>query len=76
MNIIIFFGGAVVGSIITFFAMCFTVCKTPSENEYILSNQLEEVTEKHWNECRQISQYEAENKRMKEQIKQLIEKYE
>ena len=41
-----------------------------------LRQQLEEVTQKHWNECRQIAHYADENKRMKEQIEQLIKEYE
>ncbi len=29
--------------------------------------------EKHWNECRQISEYQAENKALKELLKQAVE---
>ena len=35
----------------------------------------EAAEEKHWNECRQISEYEAENKALKEQLKQAVEDF-
>ena len=67
-----FFTGAFIGSLTTFSAMVLALCADTKKEE----KQLEELTEKHWSECRQISEYEAENKRLKEQIEQLIKKYE
>ena len=64
--------GAFIGSLTTFFAMVLVICADTKKEE----KQLEELTEKHLSECRQISEYEAENKRMKEQIEQLVKKYE
>lgn len=31
----------------------------------------EDTTDRHWNECRQISTYEAENREMKEKLEQI-----
>lgn len=67
-----FFSGAFIGSLTTFSAMVLALCADTKKEE----KQLEELTEKHWSECRQISEYEAENKRLKEQIEQLIKEYE
>ena len=67
-----FLAGACVGSLTTFFAMVLAMCADNKGDE----KQLEKLTEKHWSECRQISEYEAENKRMKEQIEKLIKEYE
>jgi len=39
-------------------------------------DKTEELSEKHWDECRQIAHYEDENKRLKEQLESLIKKYE
>ena len=33
----------------------------------------EKTEEKHWNECRQISEYQAENKRLKELLRETME---
>jgi hypothetical protein len=74
-NTSIFFAGAVVGSLTTLISMCFSfLIRSGEEKEHL--NELEELTDKHWNECRQIAHYEEENRRMKEQIEQLIKKYE
>lgn len=67
-----FFAGAFIGSLTTFSAMVLALCADTKKEE----KQLEELTEKHWSECRQISEYEAENKRLKEQIEKLIKEYE
>lgn len=67
-----FLAGAFVGSLVTFSAMVLVMCADNKGDE----KQLEELTEKHWSECRQISEYEAENKRLKEQLNNLINKYE
>lgn len=67
-----FFTGAFIGSLTTFSAMVLAFCADTKKEE----KQLEELTEKHWSECRQISEYEAENKRLKEQIEKLIKEYE
>lgn len=67
-----FFAGAFIGSLTTFSAMVLVMCADNKGDE----KQLEELTEKHWSECRQISDYEAENKRLKEQLNNLIDKYE
>lgn len=67
-----FLAGAFVGSIATFSTMVLVMCADNKGDE----KQLEELTEKHWSECRQISEYEAENKRLKEQLNNLIAKYE
>lgn len=64
--------GALIGSLTTFSAMVLVICADNKREE----KKLEELTEKHWNECRQISEYEAENRAMKEKIEQLIRKYE
>ena len=64
--------GAFIGSLTTFFAMALVICADTKKEE----KQLEELTEKHLSECRQISEYEAENKRLKEQLNNLIAKYE
>lgn len=65
-----FFFGAFIGSLTTFAAMVLTYCADDK------GRVNEELEEKHWNECRQISEYEAENRRMKQQLEQLVEKYE
>lgn len=39
-------------------------------------NAIEEVSQKHWNECRQIAHYEDENRELKQKVEQLIKKYE
>lgn len=72
----IFFAGAFVGSLTTFITMCLASCSKPEAENDQHKRQVEELTEKHWNECRQIAHYADENKRMKEQIEQLIKKYE
>ena len=74
-NTTIFFAGAVVGSLTTLISMCFAFLVRSNE-EKAHQNELEELSDKHWNECRQIAHYADENKRMKEQIEQLIQKYE
>lgn len=71
-----FIAGAFYGSLVTFFTMCVAYCFKSSSNENILRQQLEEVAEKHYNECGQIAHYEDENRRMKEQLGDLIKKYE
>lgn len=76
MNLTTFFAGAFIGSLITFAAMCISYCIKSNDNEKELRQQLEEVSQKHYNECGQIAHYDDENKRMKQQIKELIEKYE
>lgn len=76
MNIITFFAGAFVGSLLTFVTMCLSYSIKTNENEEELRQQLEEVSQKHYNECGQIAQYEDENRRMKEQLGDLIKKYE
>ena len=76
MNITTFCLGAFVGSLITFVTMCLSYIITTNENEEELTQQLEEVSQKHYNECGQIAHYADENKRMKEQIEQLIKEYE
>lgn len=76
MNITTFCSGAFVGSLLTFVTMCVSYSIKTNKIEEELRQQLEELTEKHWSECRQISEYEAENKRMKEQLNNLIDKYE
>lgn len=76
MNIITFFAGAFVGSLLTFVTMCLSYSMKSDVNVCELRQQLEEVTQEHYNECGQIAQYDDENKRMKQQIKELIEKYE
>ena len=74
-NTTIFFAGAVVGSLTTLISMCFTfLIRSGEEKEHL--NELEELTDKHWNECRQIAHYEDENRRMNEQLGSLIENYE
>ena len=65
-----FFFGAFIGSLATFSAMVLTYC---ADDKGRVNKELEE---KHWSECRQISEYEAENRRMKQQLEQLIQKYE
>lgn len=35
------------------------------------AKNLSEVEDKHWNECRQISEYQAENRAMKECLREL-----
>lgn len=65
-----FFFGAFIGSLTTFSAMVLTYC---ADDKGRVNKELEE---KHWSECRQISEYEAENRRMKQQLEQLIQKYE
>ena len=65
-----FLAGAFIGSLTTFTVMLLAYCA--NDNGRIN----EELEEKHWNECRQIAHYEDENRRMKEQIEQLIKKYE
>jgi hypothetical protein len=52
--------------------MVLVLCADTKKEE----KRLEELTEKHWSECRQIAHYADENKRMKEQIEKLIKKYE
>lgn len=76
MNIANFIIGAFVGSLLTFVTMCLAYSITTNENEEELRQQLEEVSQKHYNECGQIAQYEDENRRMKEQLDDLIKKYE
>ncbi len=76
MNIATFIIGAFVGSLLTFITMCFAYSITTNENEEELRQQLEEVSQNHYNECGQIAQYEDENRRMKEQLGDLIKKYE
>ena len=70
-----FLAGACVGSITTFLAMAFVVI-ADDRKDTEAEQQKAELEEKHWNECRQIAHYADENKRMKEQIEQLIKKYE
>lgn len=76
MNITTFCAGGFIGSLITFAAMCISYCIKSNDNEKELRQQLEEVSQKHYNECGQIAHYDDENKRIKQQIKELIEKYE
>lgn len=76
MNITTFCSGAFVGSLLTFVTMCVSYSIKTNKIEEELRQQLEEVSQKHWNECRQIAHYSDENKRIKEQIEQLIKKYE
>jgi hypothetical protein len=76
MNITTFCSGAFVGSLLTFVTMCVSYSIKTNKIEEELRQQLEEVTQKHWNECRQIAHYSDENKRIKEQIEQLIKEYE
>jgi hypothetical protein len=76
MNLTTFFAGAFIGSLITFVTMCVSYIIKSNDNENELRQQLEEVSQKHYNECGQIAHYDDENKRMKQQIKELIEKYE
>ena len=64
--------GAFIGSLTTFSAMVLVICADTKKEE----KRFEELEEKHWSECRQISEYEAENKRLKEQLNNLIDKYE
>lgn len=65
-----FLFGAFIGSLATFSAMVLVSCADDK------GRVNEELEEKHWSECRQISEYEAENKRLKEQLNNLIAKYE
>lgn len=76
MNITTFCSGAFVGSLLTFVTMCVSYSIKTNKIEEELRQQLEEVSQKHWNECRQIAHYADENKRMKEQIEKLIKEYE
>lgn len=76
MNITTFCIGAFVGSLITFLAMCISYVTKSNNNESELRQQLEEVTQEHYNECGQIAQYEDENRELKQKVEQLIEKYE
>lgn len=76
MDITTFCLGAFIGSLTTFAAMCISYCIKSNDNEEELRQQLEEVSQKHYNECGQIAQYEDENRRMKEQLGDLIKKYE
>lgn len=76
MNITTFCIGAFVGSLITFVAMCISYVTKSNNNESELRQQLEEVSQEHYNECGQIAHYEEENKRLKEQLESLIKKYE
>lgn len=72
---IYFLAGACVGSLTTFLAMAFVLI-ADERKDTEAEQQKAELEEKHWNECRQIAHYADENKRMKEQIEQLIKKYE
>ena len=76
MNLTTFFAGAFVGSLLTFVTMCLSYSIKSDENVRELRQQLEEVSQEHYNECGQIAQYEDENRRMKEQLGDLIKKYE
>jgi hypothetical protein len=76
MNLTTFFAGAFIGSLITSVTMCVSYIIKSNDNENELRQQLEEVSQKHYSECGQIAHYDDENKRMKQQIKELIEKYE
>lgn len=76
----IFIAGAFFGSLFNFLIMCLAFCagegsehRAYEEENTKLKKQLEELTEKHLNECRQISEYEAENREMREQINRCIE---
>ena len=72
---IYFLAGACVGSLTTFLAMAFVLI-ADDRKDTEAEQQKAELEEKHWNECRQIAHYADENKRMKEQIEQLIKEYE
>lgn len=76
MNITTFCSGAFVGSLLTFVTMCVSYSIKTNKIEEELRQQLEEVSQKHWNECRQIAHYEDENRELKQKVEQLIEKYE
>lgn len=51
------------------------MCDLCEENQR-LKARIKELEDKHWAECRQIAHYSDENKRIKEQIEQLIKAYE
>lgn len=64
-NTTIFFAGAVVGSLTTLISMCFAFLIRSGEEKERL-NELEELSDKHWNECRQIAHYDDELRWTKE----------